>query len=156
MCLLCISCDYYMVNDYKDHVGVIENGANEDAFELCYKEKVFPYYYGRQASGFEFGKDSLRQYFRSRYYNQGVTNESGYITIRFNINCKGEAGDYEIHQLGLDFEKKKFNRQIVDQLYDLTRALKSWKPVEFYGDKYDSFIHISFKIENGVLKEILS
>lgn len=155
--LLLVSCDYYLINDYDQHVGVIRksNTRNTGEWSACYKEKIFPYYYGRNPASFAEGKDSLRQHFRMRYYNHGITNESGYITVRFIINCKGEPGMFEIRQVGMDFKKKKFNKQIVDQLFEILLQLESWKPVEFYGDKYDSFYHLTFKIENGELKEIL-
>lgn len=151
------SCDYYLVKDHRDHIGVIQKGfwEREEDFQLCFEEKIFPYYYGRKAAGFAEGKDVLRKYFYSQYSNRGITNESGYVTVRFIINCKGEAGRFELLQTGLDFKKKRFSPLISRQLLELTRKLESWRPLEYYGDRYDSFFHLSFKITNGDLEEIL-
>ena len=151
------SCDYYIVNDYTDHVGVIQKSFwdKEDDFKVCFSEKIFPCYYGRKPAAFEEGKDMLRKYFYDRYSNKGITNESGYIVVRFIINCKGKAGRFELLQTGFDFKKKKFSPLISEQLLELTKNLEAWKPLEFYGDRYDSFYHLSFKISNGNIKEIL-
>lgn len=152
-----VSCDYYFIDPHYHHVGHIESTdlAIDDSFTPCFEEKQFPYYYGREPSGYEPGKDSLRQYFFQNFNNYGDTSESGFITIRFVINCKGEAGRYVIHQLGPDFKKKEFNPKITNQLLDLVKYLEDWKPIAFYDDHYDSFIYLSFKIENGELVAIL-
>lgn len=151
------SCDYYIVKNYNERVGVIRSSFfnTDKSFQPCFKEEIFPYYYGRKTVSFAKGKDALRKYFLENYNSKGVNNESGYVTIRFIINCHGKAGRYEMHQLGRDFKKKKFNKNISDQLMQLTMGLQDWIPIEFYGDRYDSFYHLSFKIQNGELYEIL-
>lgn len=150
------ACDYYIINPYNEDVGYIyEKDALDDGFKLCYDEKVFPYYYGRSQAKFTYGKDSLKQYFLEKYSNYDDTSESGFITFRFIVNCKGEAGRFVIHELGTDFQNKKFNEKIVANLYEHLGKLKDWQPIMYYDDKYDSFIHITFKIENGELLEIL-
>jgi len=151
------SCDYYLVNKYDHQIGVIKKAifSDDEGFETCFEEKIFPYFYGRNPAGFGPGKDALRHYFRTRYYNEGITNESGYITFRFIINCKGKHGRFEIRQVGLDFEPKKFNKRIVDRLFMLVKNLDGWEPLTFYGDSYDSFFHLTFKITNGDIEEIL-
>jgi len=158
ICLVLLSsCDYYIINSYENQVGYISNNntLGDKDFKVCLEEHLFPFYYGRKPASFTFGKDSIRRYFDEQYSNQGVINESGYITIRFIINCKGEAGRYEILQIGKDYKKKIFNQALVDHLFTLTRNLKDWNPIELRDTKFDSFIHMTFKIENGELLEIL-
>jgi len=151
------SCDYYLINPHKNHVGVIEESYwNNNDFKLCYNEKVFPGYYGRKNAGFAKSKDTLDNYFHTLFDNNGFTNSTGYITIRFIINCKGEAGRYEIKQVGPDFKETKFNTYLTDHLLNLVKNLDTWTAVEFQGYNYDSFYHITFKLENGELVEILS
>jgi hypothetical protein len=151
------SCDYYLVKDYKHQVGYIKASNKDDSkdFKLCFPEKLFPYYYGRYPASYSAGKKALRDYFYTRYHNEGFNHQSGYITIRFIINCEGKAGSYEVRQVGVDFKKKKFSKCIVEKLVELTQSLQYWKPLEFYGDRYDSFYHISFKIVNGEIQDIL-
>jgi len=150
------SCDYYVVNPHREIVGQLsESGIGNPDFEPCFKENIFPYYYSRTPAGFSPGKDSLRTYYLSQYDNKGIVSESGYLTFRFVINCKGDKGWYEIKQLGLDFNEKKFNSILVDQLLALTEDLGSWAPIRFGDTEFDSFIHLTFKISNGELVEIL-
>jgi hypothetical protein len=151
-----ISCDYYIINPHKEDIGYVsKEDALDTDFEFCYKEKIFPYYYGRNPARYRFGKDSLKQYFKLHYANFGDTSSSGFITFRFGINCKGEAGRYVVEQVGTDFKPKQFNPKIVENLYTHLKALQEWEPIAFYDDRYDSFIHITFKLENGSLLEIL-
>lgn len=157
ICTFC-SCDYYLINPHKNQVGVIEEGSfwEEDEFELCYKEKIFPGYYGRTNSGFSKSRDTLNNYFNTHFDNNGFTNATGYITVRFIINCKGETGRYEIKEVGPDFKKTKFNKYLTEHILDLVKNLETWTAVRFQGYDYDSFYHITFKLENGELVEILS
>lgn len=150
------SCDYQIIDPHDHEVGYIDpSKALDEGFEACFEEKIFPYYYGRKPARFDFGKDSLKRYFVSQYNDFGDFSQTGYITFRFVINCKGEAGRFVTESVGHDFEKKEFNPKIVDGLYKALSQLKGWQPIQFYDDKYDSYYHITFKIVNGELLEIL-
>lgn len=157
MILLFTSCDYYIINPHHRQLGHISPSAfgDDSEFKACYEERMFPYYYGKDPSKFSHGKDSLRNYFLKYYDHLGYTNESGYITVRFIINCEGEAGRHQLLQVGLDYQEKEFNAQLTDKLLQLTKNLKDWDPIIFGDSTYDSFIHLTFKIENGELVEIL-
>jgi len=152
------SCDYYFINAHKYHVGVIKDDRiwKDNSFELCYEEKIFPGYYGKEKAGFAKSKDTLINYFNHNYNNNGFTNITGYVTIRFIINCKGEAGRFVIKEVGPDFKNTKFNAYITDHLLELVQELKAWKPIVFNDYPYDSFNHITFKLVNGEIAEILS
>lgn len=153
------SCDYYLVNPHQHQVGEPQKpfGGDKD-FQICYEEKILPHYYGfRRHNGYIFkpGKDSLRSHFRENYNNQGIINESGYITLRFIINCKGETGRFILEELGFDYKKKKFNPELTEHLLTLTKSLKDWTAFSTGDVTFDSFTHLTFKIENGELLEIL-
>ena len=152
-----ISCDYYIVNPHHHTVGYIsKNEARGSAdFAPCFEERIFDYYYFREPAKYRYGKDSLRRYFQTHYDPGGIINDSGYITIRFVINCRGEAGRYKITELSLDYKEKKFNSKIVGQIFNLLQSAKLWNP-SLRGDiPRDSYIYYTFKIINGELVEIL-
>ncbi len=156
--ILFLSCDYYIVNSYKNGVGYINprTAIGPKDFSACYEDGILmPYYSRDQRAGFAQDKDSLRRYFASKFDNYGIINESGYITVRFIINCKGEAGRFEIRQVGMDYKKKKFHKNLVEGLLELTQELKDWQPLKRSDMTYDSMFHLTFKIENGELVEIL-
>ena len=156
-CFFTSSCDYYMIKTHEENVGFIEKSKaiGPKDFKACFEEKIFSENYGRKRAEYKPGFDKLRQYIFSQYDNYGFTNESGYITFRFIINCDGQAGRYEIHQVGMDFKKKIFNKELVEHLFELVSKLQNWTPMQFYDDKYDSFFHLTFKINNGELLEVL-
>lgn len=152
------SCDYYIVNPHRHQVGHIDASRARDDFELCFEEKLFAHYTAWNRDWiykYPPGKDSLRLYYNERFDNQGIVNQSGYITVRFIINCKGVAGAFVVESLGLDYEKKSFNSELVQHLLELTKAITLWHPFTHGDSTYDSFTHLTFKIDNGELLEIL-
>jgi len=149
------SCDYYIVNQHKNHVGVIDSSFGDDGFKACFEEKIFPNYYGYNRTGYKKGKNALIKHIKEGYDNLGYTSDSGYITFRFLVNCKGEAGRHIVETVGEDYKTKSFNDEYLELLLELIKDLKEWTPLSFYGDQYDSFNYISLKIENGELVEIL-
>lgn len=151
------SCDFYMVNPHRQHVSYLsEKGTiSPPEFKPCFEEFTFPNFYSRQPAEFAPGRDSLRTYFYEAFDNGGIINDSGYVTIRFMINCRAETGRFEVLPIGLDYKEKQFNKKIIDQLLTLTMNLKDWSP---YGRDYTSFdssTHVTFKIVNGELVDIL-
>lgn len=151
------SCDYYRINPHRNHISHIPIGQaiESDSFKVCFKEKIFPPFYGRQRATFSEGTKALKQHILDTYEDIGDRSESGYITIRFVVNCEGEAGRFIVHEVGPDYKKKKFNKRIVKQLLGSLQSLKEWKPLQFYDDRYDSYYFLSFKINNGELAEVL-
>ena len=158
------ACDYYIVNPHHHQVGHIEHGGWGEDFSPCFEEHLFPHNYSRQfrsfyytpeSAGHVMGKDSLRNYYLQRYDDLGYINESGYVTIRFIISCMGEAGAHEVHELSMDFDEKKFSPALTDQLLTLTKEITQWRPITFGDSRFDSFFHLTFKLKNGQLVEIL-
>ena len=125
-------------------------------FKVCYPENVMPYYYSRrEPGGFTEGKDSLRHYYKKNFDNHGITNESGYITFRFIINCRAESGCYEILEMGEDYAEKSFHPALTDELLNLTQDLEGWQALKIGDTQFDCYFHLTFKLKNGELVEIL-
>lgn len=160
LCFLSVltSCDYYVINPHHEAVGMIEKPfwGDDNDFKLCYEDKVFPYYYGRNPGGFTQSRDTLKTYFLENFDNKGYTNMSGYITVRFIINCNGEIGRFKLLQVGTDFKATKFSTTLTDHILELVSSLKTWRPIAFYDSDFDSYYHITLKITNGDIVEILS
>lgn len=135
--------------DYINPIGAL---LNKD-FIVCNEDNIFQYYNPQKAT-YSKGKYGIRKFILSNYKNKSYT-DSGYLNIRFIINCKGEAGRYTIHQNNLDLQSKTFNNDLKNQLFNLTTQLKQWNP-NFIQDEYrDSYMYISYRIENGEITEIL-
>ena len=130
-----------------------ETALLNEGFEVCDEDFIIQYY-NPQSATYSKGKNGLRNFILSYYKNNNFT-DSGYLNIRFVINCKGQAGRYVIHENNLDLEPTSFNKDLVNQLFDLTTQLKEWNP-NFTHDAFrDSYMYISYRIENGEITEIL-
>lgn len=129
------------------------NSLLNEGFEVCNEDYILQYYNPERATYSE-GKNGLRNYILSNYKNKNYT-DSGYLNIRFVINCKGEAGRYVIHENDLKLEPKTFTKDLKDQLFSLTTKLKKWNPNFTHDLDRDSYMYISYRIENGNITEIL-
>jgi len=135
--------------DYIDPKKALLN----EGFKVC-NENFIVQYYNPETATYSEGKNGLRKFVLSNYKNNNYT-DSGYLNIRFVINCKGEAGRYIIHENNLDLEPHNFDKDLVSQLFKITAQLKKWNP-NFVHDEYrDSYMYISYRIENGNITEIL-
>jgi len=122
-------------------------------FKVC-NEKFIVQYYNPERARYSKGKNGLRQFILSNYKNKNYS-DSGYLNFRFIINCNGEAGRYIIHENDLNLNPKKFNKDLVGQLFNLTTKLKKWNPNFTQNEFRDSYMYISYRIENGEIIEIL-
>ena len=156
--LSCLSsCDYYLINNYKQRVGHIASSEAIAAADLdvCFEEVLFPSHYNRTIIQYIHGKDSLTTFFYKNYDNHGITNESGYITVKFVINCEGKTGRYQVLETGIDYSEKHFHEDLITELLELTQEMDEWTPFYRGDSRFDSFHHLTFKIQNGELDEIL-
>jgi len=76
---------------------------------------------------------------------------SGYVTVRFVVNCKGETGRYRVLQVDDHYQPTEFSEPLLNHLLLLTKGLKEWKAGEYRGQRFDSYEHIIFKIDEGRL-----
>jgi hypothetical protein len=136
-----------------------ETALLSDGFKVCNEDFILQYYNPEHATYSE-GKNGLRNFILSNYKNNNYT-DSGYLNIRFVINCEGEAGRYVIHENNLNLEPTAFTKELKDQLFELTTQLKKWNPNIIIGKNdsvsayYDTYMYISYRIENGNITEIL-
>ncbi|WP_423996860.1 hypothetical protein [Maribacter sp. IgM3_T14_3] len=147
---------------YKKRVAYIDTkkALFSENFKICDSTRIVDYYnYApgdsiHRRTQYTTNKNGLRKEVLSKYVNKDYK-DSGYLNFRFIVNCKGEAGAYVIHENDLDLHPKKFNTNLVSQLLNITVELKKWKPNYMYGAERDSYMYISYRIENGEITEII-
>ncbi|CAA0230688.1 conserved hypothetical protein [Tenacibaculum maritimum] len=130
-------------------------GCNEniDKFELCFSKK-YPYYH--PSLEYKGGFHEIKKHFYNNYKKIKGSNNIGIVRIQFNINCKGESGNFSHETYNLSYEKTEINTQIVSQLLNLTKTLNGWIPAyNDNGENVDSYKFLAFKINNGNLTDIL-
>lgn len=130
-----------------------EEALLNDNFKVCNKKYILQYY---NTSGLPYpdGKNGFRNYINLNYENRNYS-DSGYLNIRFIINCEGKSGRFIIHENDLNLEPKQFNKELKQQLFNLITEIKQWNPIFLYEENRDSYMYVSFRIENGKITEII-
>jgi hypothetical protein len=132
------------------NVGDIEFNEHIDDqdFKVCDEEHV-PQYYSFENSGVKNHKQDLIEFFKSGYINHNYEAESGYITIRFIVNCEGKAGRVRIQEMDMDYKPKVFTTALSKQLLLLTKSYDKWEIAENQKKKFDYYYYLTFKVVQG-------
>jgi hypothetical protein len=129
-----------------------ESAIDDPSFQLCNASSAYPYY-GTETSSV-LDKRILLEHFLSLNNQWKPHRESGYIVIRFMVNCHGQPGRYRVLSFDMNYQPKDFPRKMIDMLMDKTKELKSWNVISHEGRQYDSYCYFTFKIENGLLTDV--
>lgn len=141
-------------NRYTNRIGYIDADTTllSEGFGTC-GDYIFDYYNPERAL-YRDGKNGLRKFILDNFNTNDYT-DSGYLNIRFVINCKGETGRYVLHENDLNLIPKRFNPKLKERLFKLTTELKNWHPNVINGNKVDSYMYLSYRIEDGKITEII-
>jgi hypothetical protein len=142
---------------YLRWVGDAEFDPEMDAsdFQLCGSEKLAQqYFHFGQGLQYEGEKTALRKRFKEAY-RPVETAQSGWIRIRFIVNCQGQAGRYRMIGSDLDYQEQIFDERITDQLLKIAKSLDGWAVLSKDGKRRDYYQYLIFKINNGDLTDIL-
>lgn len=138
-------------------------GTNEmsqpKGFQLC-NSYVFPSFNLYPYFTYKRGRlYNIRQIVEREYKPINQPGQSGLIRFRFVVNCKGEAGQFEILEVNENYEKCAFNPQITNQLLMICRdKLTDWEAGQPTGEPnqepVDTFCLLTFRLKNGLITEI--
>ena len=129
--------------------------TDDPSFKPCNEQWINPYYGVK--TGYRGDKTALVKHFNVQYRkpNNKLSKQSGYITIRFIVNCKGKTGRFRLQQFDREYNITSYPQEIVSQLLNLTRQLNGWVPGQYNGESMDSYYYLCFKIKEGEIAEIL-
>lgn len=144
--------------NYLRWVGDIEQNrqVDEPDFKICNgDEKVIQYFNMSKGPVYRGEKSSIVNLFNAKYKPVTGKNQNGFIRIRFIVNCEGEAGRFRVLQSDYDYQETEFDKEIVAQLINITKAIENWEI--FYSSEIpvDYYMYLIFKITDGQLTEIL-
>lgn len=134
-------------------IYLISCNQKKEEFSLCGLGITKPYSYtGLQYKG-EIYK--IEKEIRDKF--QVVqTKNSGIAKIRFKVNCHGQIGDLHYESYDENYVKIELNDTIKLQLIEGVSGLRDWiAGTDDKGEKINSHSFLSFRIENGKIKEIL-
>ncbi len=142
---------------YPDRVGDIAFDQQLDRadFHLCDETYIYQYFNDSEGFAYEGEKQAIEKVFARSYKTDVREGESGWIRIRFVVNCEGQTDRFRLIACDKNYEAKTFNAVITDQLLSLTKSLKGWKMKAMDGEPIDYYQFLSFKLENGAIVAIL-
>jgi hypothetical protein len=144
-------------SEYLRWVGDAEFNPEIDreAFQLCGGEnQVKQYFNFSEGLQYQGEKSALIQFFMEKY-RPVESEQSGWIRIRFIVNCKGETGRFRMISSDENYVPQKFDPAITTQLMALTQSLEGWKLLPTAEEPEDYYQYLVFKIQNGTITEIM-
>lgn len=128
---------------------------DDSTFQLCHSEYQVKQYFN-MGNGLQYqgGKQALESLIQKKYDPVSI-DQSGWIRIRFIVNCEGQTGRFRLTAADQDYHPFQFDTRIIDQLERITRNLDGWLPQYEDGRSEDYYQYLTFKIKEGQLTEIL-
>lgn len=148
---------YSQTSNYAKMTGDIQFDAQLDKkdFTLCNDKYILQYFNNSEGLTYEGEKLAIEQASSEKYKSEGLKKESGFIRIRFVVNCKGETDRFRILASDENFQEKLFDDKITNQILQISKELNGWKPKKYQNVLYDYYQYLIFKIEKGQIIEIL-
>ncbi len=122
-------------------------------FIICDSTKIKS---GRNQILYRGGLEQLHQDLRSAYKLESAYRSfTGYVVVRFIMNCNSELGRYRAESLHLDFSSAQAPPNFVNHILDIFKNSNHWDrrlntPSE---QEYSKFINIKFK--DGQIQHVL-
>lgn len=145
---------------YPDTVGDIafDEKLDEAGFKKCGAGKdrpfSFQYYHGPKMFGYKGEKIAVVEKLKKEYiYSEKKV--SGYITVRFLVNCEGKTGLFRLKHMNSDLKDVSLDEELENKLLEFTKSLNGWMPKEIEGLKVDYYQYLTYKIEDGKVSEVL-
>lgn len=79
---------------------------------------------------------------------------SGYITIRFLVNCRGEADRFRVLTVDESFCSSFCDPEFTNAILNLLKQL-SWRPLKFEGVGIDYYQILNFKVVDSCVVDIM-
>ncbi len=142
---------------YPDHVGDITFNKNVDDpnFKVCNQDRPPQYYEFGKGLQYEGEKPAIISHFKEKLKNRNLSGQTGYLTIRFIVNCEGKTGFFRIEGIDKNLEKMDFNKELVSEILEVTKQLNKWGVPSRGNTKFDFYQYLTFKLEDGRLIEIM-
>lgn len=128
-------------------------------FQPCrtYLYRPLSQYYSFDQRGHQERLYFVRKAFGA-YKPAALPGQSGLLRVRFQVNCRGEAGRFELLELDETYQKCLFDRRISDQVLAICRRSLStgWLPGKDGQDTTpnDYVQFITLRLKDGAITEI--
>lgn len=141
---------YRWVGDIKD-----DPSMDDPTFEICGgDDNVAQYFHFSQGLQIVGEQRAIQDTFQEDYQPVDL-DQSGWIRIRFIVNCKGETGRFRLTGSDENYAAFEFDPMITEQLLRITQKLKGWAIHENQYGSLNYYQYLVFVMEKGEIKEIL-
>jgi len=152
--LLITACDL-RAQQNSSNVGDIAFDAKRDnsKFQFCNPEVVVQEYELKSSSDESnvWISGQLKEKF---VHKASWGNETGFITIRFAVNCFGLTDRFRAKGVGADLKAVEFSSELTDYLIRLVKEIK-WLVKNYQMKTFDYYQDVTFKIVKGKLQEVV-
>jgi hypothetical protein len=148
------SCQNRKEKKYKNNIGFIDpaTAVGDEGFTAC-ENYVYEYYNSFPHGGYKYGKKAFKDFVMGKFKYEGM--DSGFLTFRFVVNCRGVAGRYQIVENDLNYKPTKLNESLVSKLFLITQEAKEWRSIKIDDQLKDYYFYITYKLKDGKVIEIL-
>jgi hypothetical protein len=101
------------------------------------------------------GEKRMISAFFEKNYQPVESKDSGWIRVRFIVNCEGKTGRFRMMEADGDYQKKAFDPRISRQILELTQSLDGWKALKYKNKPVDYYQYLVFKINKGKIEKIM-
>jgi len=129
----------------------VKGNLEAEGFSPCYEHSIYQYY--QINTDYVGGKRAIKSKLKDKFPISTLS-ESGLLTIRFVVNCKGETGLYRSKMIDTYLQEIDLSEKDLTQIYSAISALDKWQPGSVGDNPEDSYYQISFKLVNGSLIDI--
>ena len=133
--------------EYPKTVGNIEFDPKTDNkdFILCKEEFNYSFqYFDFDNFEYEGEKIAIENIFKKSYNTKKVKKESGLVRIRFIVNCQGKTDRFRVLSVDENYKTKKFDKNITEQLLQITKRLDGWKPKKYREKEVNYYQYLIF------------
>ena len=125
---------------------------------VCVKqfcEQLLPLQYWRlNAKNSKSSYQILKEWKSFYKIAEGVEVNTGFLTIRFVVNCKGEPCCFRFYEVDKTYKKINFSEDLKSQLTMFVKQLGGWKLVKYEGVPTDYYYYLTFKIQDNDFKTV--
>ena len=153
--LLAAFLTFWADGQFERQVGDMPLDYRKEGFSLCGEGRVYQNY--SVGTAYRGGRFIMREELLGHLDRSNVdfVPESGWLTYRLAVNCRGEAGIFQVKGIDGDYNACQFDTLTRRVLWEAVESLDGWRPGNVAGQQVDSYIHITFKIQDGKIAQIL-
>ncbi|PHS63364.1 MAG: hypothetical protein COB12_09450 [Flavobacterium sp.] len=124
---------------------------DNSTFKVCDEERITQYY--ATNSNYQGGKKAIKKELK-KTTEQLTFKNSGFVTFRFIINCKGKIGRFRVKTIDSELIENNFEIQKIKTLQTSIENLTKWNAGTWKDKTFDSYYVLNFKIEQGKITDI--